>query len=62
MAIKLVSHNAREYTGLSSDELPSNPNEGSTFHVVDTGEEYVFYNGTWEPDMRRIYAMQMAEI
>ena len=56
------------YQGISSDIKPENSitttpypvPEGSTFHEVDTGKEYVFYNGTWEPDNRRIYAFRMA--
>ena len=26
--------------------------EGSKAHVIDTGEEYIFHDGTWELDLR----------
>jgi len=57
MAIKLetVIH---KWNGISSDVKPSSGvQEGSTFHYVDTGEEYVYHNDMWEQDMRRIYAL-----
>ena len=60
MAVKLVSPQAKPYQALSSDEWPEHPEEGSTLHVIDTGEVYVFYDDTWEPDYRRIYAMRLA--
>lgn len=62
MAVKLCSHKDVKYQGLSSDAKPSSPAEGSTFHCVDTGEEYVYYDGTWEPDLRRINALQAEPI
>jgi len=43
---------------LSSDAWPETAvAEGSTIHVVDTGEEYIYYDGAWEQDLRRIYAL-----
>lgn len=51
MAVKLVT-TIQRFQGLSSDIKPTSPPEGSTFHVIDTGEEYVFYDGTWELDIR----------
>lgn len=49
-----VSRNKVDFVTLSSSGFPS-INElpgGSTLHFIDTGEQYVAYNGTWEQDMR----------
>lgn len=41
------------WNGLSSDAKPeTGVPEGSTFHCVDTGEEYIYHNGMWEIDKR----------
>ena len=48
-----------EYIGNSSDEWKVGK-EGSTCHFVDTGEQLIFHDGSWEPDRRLIYAIQMA--
>ena len=61
MAVKLVT-TIQRFHGLSSDAKPSSPPEGSTFHVVDTGEQYIYFDGTWEPDLRLIYAIQEASV
>ena len=52
MAKKSVA--AREYTTISSAGFPESTRigNGSTLHFVDTGEEYVFFNGMWEQDFR----------
>ena len=31
--------------------------EGSTYHAVNTGAQYIFHNGGWVEDLRMIYAM-----
>ena len=59
MTSKLISR-VQNYHGLSTDEKPDEPSEGSTFHAVDTGEQYVFFDGSWEPDLRMIYAVRQA--
>ncbi len=59
MALSLVS-NCQHWSGLSSDVKPSDAGNGSTYHVIDTGEVYFFHDGTWEPDRRLIYAIQQA--
>lgn len=46
------------FQGLSTDTKPVSPPEGSTFHVIDTGDLYVFYNDTWEQDLRLIAALR----
>ena len=54
MAIKLVKIINR-WNGISSDIKPSSAigaTEGSTFHYIDTGEEFIYHNGMWEDDLR----------
>lgn len=55
MAVTLTD-NTRHYQAVSADQFPSDPPEGSTLHVVDTGEQYVYYDGAWEEDLRLRYA------
>lgn len=57
MAVSLIA-TIQRFQALSTDEWPASPPEGSTLHVIDTGEEYVFHDGTWEKDLRRIAALQ----
>ena len=57
MAVSLIA-TIQRFQGLSTDTKPLSPPEGSTFHAVDTGEQYVFYNDTWEQDLRLIAALQ----
>lgn len=61
MAVKVISDLRRNYQCLSSDEMPVAP-EGSTLHIVDTGEEYVRHDGGWEPDKRRARAIHDAAL
>ena len=43
------------WTGMSSDVKPSSGvGEGSTFHNIDTGEEFIYHNGMWEDDIRSL--------
>ena len=52
MAIKLETKRNR-WNGISSDIKPSSGvPEGSTFHYIDTGEEFIFHNDMWEDDLR----------
>jgi hypothetical protein len=50
----------QRFQGLSTDDKPSTPAEGSTFHAVDTGEQYIFHNNMWEPDLRMAKALETA--
>lgn len=59
MTVTLVA-TIQRFQGLSTDAKPTDPPEGSTFHSVDTGEQWVFYNGMWELDLRLIAALQDA--
>lgn len=43
---------------VTSDEDKPTAASGSTLHVVDTGEEYIYFNGGWQQDLRRIYALR----
>ena len=53
----------REWMCLSSDPLETEQAEtGARMHSVDTGEQYVFFDGTWVPDLRLIYAVKAATI
>lgn len=48
-----------DWNGYSTDKKPlSGVPEGSRFHVIDTGKEYIFHNGMWVQDRRRIFALQ----
>ena len=59
MTVKLIAI-TNHWDGLSSDDKPSTAPEGSTFHVVDTGEQYIRHDGTWELDSRLSTALKRA--
>lgn len=62
MTKQLISED-RKWLGLSSDSLETdNVGEGSEMHIVDTGEQYIFFDGTWVPDLRLIYAIKATYI
>lgn len=49
----------KRWNGLSSDIKPSSDvPEGSTFHAVDTGEQFVFHADMWGPDLRSTTASE----
>lgn len=52
----------QRFLALSSDAWPTAPPEGSTLHVVDTGEEYIWFDGAWERDLRMITAIKDANV
>ena len=57
MAVKLMTVIHR-WNVLSSDAWPETAvAEGSEIHVVDTGEEYIYHDGAWQQDLRRVYAL-----
>ena len=35
--------------------------EGSTVHLVSTGEQFILHDGAWEPDLREARAIRDAE-
>ena len=49
-------------TGLSTDEKPTTAPQGMTLHCVDTGEEWIFYDGMWSLDLRRARATVLAKL
>jgi hypothetical protein len=52
MAVKLMT-NIYRWNMMSSDMWPSSGvPEGSTVHIIDTGEEYIYHNSMWEDDLR----------
>jgi len=51
---------AQHFQGLSSDIKPDSPNDGSTLHIIDTGEHYVFHDGVWAFDLTLIKAIQLS--
>lgn len=61
MAVKLAT-TIKVFLALSSDDWPTAPPEGSVLHIVDTGDEYIYFDGTWEQDLRRIAAIQAAGV
>ena len=43
----------QRWNGQSGDMVTiADAKEGSTFHAVDTGEEYIYHNGGWVKDLR----------
>lgn len=48
----VFANTEQQYQGLSSDVKPTGAGNGAIFHVVDTGEVYVFHDGVWTPDLR----------
>jgi len=55
----------QRWNGLSTDDKPITTatvtvSEGSTFHAIDTGEEFIYHNDMWAQDLRRINAIKMA--
>lgn len=59
MAIGAIGGTYFKFQGLSTDDKPMDVQEGARFHAVDTGEEYVFHDGMWEPDLRLARALEM---
>lgn len=48
------------FQGVSSDVKPEGAVNGSTFHIVDTGEKYICHDGQWVEDLSLIYALTQA--
>jgi hypothetical protein len=57
MAVTLSDNTGKRLQGLSTDDKPMDVSDGSTFHAIDTGEEYIFHDGMWEKDLRLIAAL-----
>jgi hypothetical protein len=62
MTVIRVQEYKKCFIGHSSDAKPTDVNDGAEFHVIDTGEEYVFFDGMWVQDLRKINAIKMAAL
>lgn len=62
MAIYPVGAMNNRFIGHSSDPKPTDVSEGAELHIVDTGEEFIFHDGMWFQDLRRINAIRLAAV
>lgn len=62
MTIERIGVMNNKLIGHSSDSKPSDVSEGAELHVIDTGEEFIYHNGMWVQDLRRINAIKMAAL
>ena len=57
MAYSLIT-TIQRWQGPDGDHFDiTSASEGSTYHAVDTGAQYVFHDGGWVEDLRQIYAL-----
>jgi hypothetical protein len=61
MAVELVT-TIQRWTGLESDTKPTATRAGSTFHEIDTGKKYIWFNDAWVQDVSMIYAVYQAAL
>lgn len=59
MAVSLQA-TIQVFNGLSTDDKPATAPEGSTFHAVDTGEQWVLHDDGWVLDLRMARAVHMS--
>jgi hypothetical protein len=58
--ISTVNH----YVGLSTEDKPLSVSggqtipDGSTYHAIDTGDEWLFLGQQWVPDIRKARAIK----
>jgi hypothetical protein len=52
----------QRWIGLSTDEKPTATKAGSTFHEIDTGKKYIWFNDAWYQDLSMIYAVYQASL
>ena len=48
----------KRFQGLSTDDKPTDSPDGSTYHSVDTGEQWVCHDGMWVIDLRMAKALE----
>lgn len=59
-----MSSKINEYVGLSTQDKPitvaggQTIPSGSTYHDVDTGDEWIFYSNQWVLDLRKARAFK----
>jgi len=58
MAVRMIRV-IKHFNGLSTDDFPTDQAEGSTYHAIDTGEQWIFTNGMWELDLRMVWLLEM---
>lgn len=59
MTVCAVGSMGNKWQGQDGEQVTlENVDEGTTFHAVDTGAQYVYHNGGWAEDLRLIYASQ----
>ena len=57
MAVEKIA-TISNFQGQSTDEMPTDAPVGSTFHAVDTGDEFVRYADGWALDLRKAAALK----
>lgn len=55
-----IAKDVQNYIGLSTEDKPTVVSNGSTLHLVDTGEEFVSFEDMWVLDLRRARAIKLA--
>ena len=59
MTVSAVGSMNNKWQGQEGDQVTlEDIEEGTTFHAVDTGAQYVYHDGGWAEDLRSIYALQ----
>jgi hypothetical protein len=53
MTVSLIG-TVQRFIGNSYDIKPADAPDGSTFHAIDRGEEWIMHDGTWEKDLRPV--------
>jgi hypothetical protein len=51
----------KTYHGMSTENKPAVSTAGSVYHCVDTGEQWLYYEGMWVHDLRLTYALDVAQ-
>lgn len=58
MTVEMVA-TIKRFQGLSTDEFPTKDvPTGSTFHCIDTGDQYIYVEEMWEKDLRLVAALE----
>lgn len=61
MPMEAVDRQMPDWQCLSTEEWPRQAGAGAKLHLVDTGEVYVMFNGTWTQDLRLKHALGLIE-
>ena len=61
MAVIRTGERKEEYLCLSGDVKPTTGiSVGTMITEIDTGAQFIWYNGAWEDDLTMIYAVKTA--